>query len=55
MVIKARMGLKNTLDWARNEWGIFRKGGEMGWNQRAQWVSQWVPSASARWVGLGSH
>jgi 1-acyl-sn-glycerol-3-phosphate acyltransferase len=37
------MGLKDTLDWARNEWGIFRKGGEMGWQQRAQWVRQWVP------------
>jgi 1-acyl-sn-glycerol-3-phosphate acyltransferase len=37
------MGLKSTLDWAKNEWGIFRKGGEMGWSQRAQWVQQWVP------------
>jgi 1-acyl-sn-glycerol-3-phosphate acyltransferase len=37
------MGLKRTVDWARNEWGIFRKGGEMGWSQRAQWVQQWVP------------
>jgi len=54
MVIKARMGLKNTLDWARNEWGIFRKGGEMGWNQRAQWVSQWVPFGlrTVGWAGV---
>lgn len=43
MVFNAPMGLKNTIEWARNEWGIFRKGGEMGWGQRAQWVQQWVP------------
>ena len=52
MVISARMGLKDTLKWARTEWGIFRKGGEMGWNQRAQWVRQWVPFGT-RTVGLG--
>lgn len=44
------MGLKDTLRWARTEWGIFRKGGEMGWSQRAQWVQQWVPFG-ARTVG----
>jgi 1-acyl-sn-glycerol-3-phosphate acyltransferase len=43
MVINPRMGLKDTLNWARTEWGIFRKGGEMGWGQRARWVKQWVP------------
>ncbi len=37
------MGLKDTLNWAKTEWGIFRKGGEMGWGQRAQWFHQWVP------------
>jgi 1-acyl-sn-glycerol-3-phosphate acyltransferase len=37
------MGLKDTLNWARTEWGIFRKGGEMGWGDRARWVQQWVP------------
>jgi 1-acyl-sn-glycerol-3-phosphate acyltransferase len=37
------MGLKNTVEWARNEWGIFRKGGEMGWGQRGRWLQQWVP------------
>jgi 1-acyl-sn-glycerol-3-phosphate acyltransferase len=37
------MGLKDTLNWAKTEWGIFRKGGEMGWRQRGQWVQQWVP------------
>ncbi len=37
------MGLKNTVDWARTEWGIFRKGGEMGWGQRGRWLRQWVP------------
>ena len=37
------MGLKNTVDWARTEWGIFQKGGEMGWGQRGRWLRQWVP------------
>ena len=44
------MGLKNTVDWARTEWGIFRKGGEMGWGQRGRWLKQWVPFG-ARTVG----
>lgn len=44
------MGLKNTVDWARTEWGIFRKGGEMGWGQRGRWLRQWVPFG-ARTVG----
>ena len=44
------MGLKNTVDWARTEWGIFRKGGEMGWVQRGRWLRQWVPFG-ARTVG----
>ena len=44
------MGLKNTVDWARTEWGIFRKGGEMGWGQRGRWLGQWVPFG-ARTVG----
>lgn len=47
------MGLKSTLDWAKNEWGIFRKGGEMGWDQRVQWVEQWVPFG-IRTVGWGT-
>ncbi|MGB8332377.1 MAG: lysophospholipid acyltransferase family protein [Polyangiales bacterium] len=46
------MGLKNTVDWARTEWGIFRKGGEMGWRQRGRWLKQWVPFG-ARTVGWG--
>lgn len=47
------MGLKDTLSWARNEWGIFRKGGEMEWGQRAQWFQQWVPFG-LRTVGWGT-
>jgi len=43
MVNRPKMGLKKTVDWARSEWGIFRKGGEMGWAQRGRWVRQWVP------------
>jgi 1-acyl-sn-glycerol-3-phosphate acyltransferase len=47
------MGLKNTVDWARTEWGIFRKGHEMGWRQRGRWVKQWVPFG-ARTIGWGA-
>lgn len=47
------MGLKNTVDWARNEWGIFRTGGDMGWSQRGRWVRQWVPFG-ARTIGWGA-
>jgi 1-acyl-sn-glycerol-3-phosphate acyltransferase len=53
MVDKPRMGPKRTVDWVRNEWGIFRKGGEMGWGQRAQWFQQWVPFGM-RTVGWGT-
>lgn len=37
------MGLKGTVGWVRNEWGIFRKGHEMGLAERARWLRQWVP------------
>lgn len=53
MVDRPEMGLKNTVDWARTEWGIFRKGGEMGWGQRGRWFKQWVPFG-ARTVGWAS-
>lgn len=46
------MGLKDTVDWARTEWGIFRKGREMGWRQRGRWVKQWVPFGT-RTIGWG--
>jgi 1-acyl-sn-glycerol-3-phosphate acyltransferase len=46
------MGLKDTVEWARTEWGIFRKGGEMGWGERARWAQQWVPFG-ARTIGWG--
>ncbi|MEM7136198.1 MAG: lysophospholipid acyltransferase family protein [Myxococcota bacterium] len=44
------MGLKNTVDWVRNEWGIFRKGADMGVSERVRWVKQWVPFG-ARTIG----
>ena len=53
MVVNPRMGFKDTLNWARTEWGIFRQGGEMGWDQRARWVRQWVPFG-LRTIGWGT-
>jgi len=47
------MGLKDTVDWARTEWGIFRKGREMDWRHRGRWVKQWVPFG-ARTIGWGT-
>ncbi len=47
------MGLKSTIDWARSEWGIFRKGREMDWADRARWLQQWVPFG-ARTIGWGT-
>lgn len=47
------MGLKSTLEWVRNEWGIFREGDSMGWEERAQWVRQWVPFGT-RTIGWGT-
>lgn len=53
MLLNPQMGLKKTVDWVRNEWGIFRKGREMGWGERGRWVRQWVPFG-ARTVGWGT-
>ncbi len=50
MIEALAMGLKSTLQWVRTEWGIFRKGGEMGWPERGRWIRQWVPFG-ARTVG----
>jgi 1-acyl-sn-glycerol-3-phosphate acyltransferase len=44
------MGLRSTIQWVRTEWGIFRKGGEMSFGERARWVRQWVPFG-ARTIG----
>jgi 1-acyl-sn-glycerol-3-phosphate acyltransferase len=46
------MGLKSTVEWVRTEWGIFRKGNEMGLRERARWLRQWVPFG-ARTIGWG--
>lgn len=44
------MRLKETLTWARAEWGIIREGRRMDWRARRRWLSQWVPFG-ARTVG----
>jgi len=46
------MGLRNTIQWVRAEWGIFRKGGEMGVRERVRWVRQWAPFGM-RTIGWG--
>lgn len=47
------MGLKNSIHWVRTEWGIFRKGGEMGLGERVRWFVQWVPFGM-RTIGWGT-
>ena len=42
------MALKNTLEWARNEWGLFAKG-----TDRFRWLRQWVPFGM-RTIGYGT-
>ena len=47
------MGVKETLAWAKNEWGIFNKRGEMSLGESVRWLSQWVPFG-ARTIGYGT-
>jgi 1-acyl-sn-glycerol-3-phosphate acyltransferase len=47
------MALKDTLEWARNEWGILAKGDQMSLGERARWLRQWVPMG-ARTIGYGT-
>lgn len=47
------MGLKRTIAWARNEWGIIAKGDQMSLGEKARWVKQWGPFG-ARTVMYGS-
>ncbi len=46
------MGLKSSIDWAKNEWGIFRRGSEMRTTERVRWLRQWVPfgARTAGWA-----
>lgn len=47
------MALRDTIEWARNEWGILSKGGGMSLPERARWLRQWVPMG-VRTVGYGT-
>jgi 1-acyl-sn-glycerol-3-phosphate acyltransferase len=47
------MAVKKTLDWVRNEWGIFARGKEMAPQEMARWLKQWVPFG-ARTIGYGA-
>jgi len=46
------MGVKDTLDWVRNEWGIFAQRDRMSAMDMARWLEQWVPFGF-RTVGYG--
>jgi 1-acyl-sn-glycerol-3-phosphate acyltransferase len=37
------MGIKDTLRWAKTEWGILAKGDQMSFEERMRWLRQWVP------------
>jgi len=47
------MALRDTISWARSEWGIFSKGREMSWADRGRWLQQWVPFG-LRTIGYGT-
>jgi 1-acyl-sn-glycerol-3-phosphate acyltransferase len=45
--------MKKTIQWARQEWGIFARRDEMGAREMVRWLSQWVPFG-LRTVGYGT-
>lgn len=47
------MGLRSTVRWARSEWGIFARAGQMSLRDKTRWLRQWVPFG-ARTVGYGT-
>ncbi len=47
------MALKDTLEWARTEWGILTEADHMSLVERAEWLAQWVPFG-AKTIGYGT-
>jgi 1-acyl-sn-glycerol-3-phosphate acyltransferase len=47
------MGLRDQLDWAKTEWGIFARRDEMTFGDALRWLSQWVPFG-ARTMGYAT-
>lgn len=47
------MGIKDTLAWAKNEWGIFSRRDQMSARETARWLGQWVPFG-LRTIGYGT-
>ena len=45
--------MKKTIQWARDEWGIFARREEMGAREMTRWLRQWVPFG-ARTIGYGT-
>lgn len=37
------MGVRDTFEWAKNEWGIIARREEMSPREMARWLGQWVP------------
>lgn len=47
------MALRDTIEWAKTEWGILAKGDQMTVAERARWLRQWLPMG-ARTVAYGT-
>jgi 1-acyl-sn-glycerol-3-phosphate acyltransferase len=47
------MGLKDTLQWARNEWALLARRDQMTPAEAVRWLSQWVPFG-ARTIGYAT-
>jgi 1-acyl-sn-glycerol-3-phosphate acyltransferase len=47
------MGVRETFEWAKNEWGIIAKREEMSPREMARWLGQWVPFG-ARTAAFGT-
>ena len=45
--------MKKTIQWAREEWGIFARREQMGPREMARWMAQWVPFG-IRTIGYGT-
>jgi len=47
------MGVRDTIEWAKNEWGIIARRDEMSPRDMVRWMAQWVPFG-ARTAAFGT-